>query len=240
MSHLLTASHLFTAAHLFTPAVPLVLAGVAAALGAWVGVLVRRLVLTEAHRRPGDPALRDPRWLPVALGLGWLGVVGALRAQPPGVVVAYLAALSVGVWLMAVDADVHRLPNAVTLPAVPVSAVALAACSALARDPPAWGRALLGGLLLGGVYLLLYAVGAWRGTAGIGLGDVKLALALGPWLAWLGWPVLLAGAYVGFVLSGLGALALLALGRAGPGTALPHGPSMIVGAWLGWCAAPLL
>ena len=77
-------------------------------------------------------------------------------------------------------------------------------------------------------------------SAGIGLGDVKLALALGPWLAWLGWPVLLAGAYVGFVLSGLGALALLALGRAGPGTALPHGPSMIVGAWLGWCAAPLL
>lgn len=217
--------------------------------GGVVGVLLRRLIRSGGHRTPEDQApgrglpgtaVRDPRWLPPGLALGWLGVVGALSELPVGVVCAYLAALTVGAWLMAVDADVQRLPNAVTLPAIPVSAAALGGCSALARDPPAAGRALLGGLLLGVGYLLLYAVGAWRGAPGIGLGDVKLAFSLGQWLAWLGWPVLLTGAYLGLVLSGLCALGLLVGGRAGPRTALPHGPAMVAGAWLGSCAAPLL
>lgn len=249
---------------------PLSLAGGLLVLGggAITGVLLRRLVRSGRHRLPEDRpvdetprpghacgvggaggtsgaggtggTVRDPRWLPSGLALGWLGVVAGLGDQPAGVVVAYLAALTVGAWLMAVDVDVHRLPNVVTLPAIPVSALALAGCSALARDPPASGRALLGGLVLGAGYLLLFVVGVRRGTAGIGLGDVKLAVSLGQWLAWLGWSALLIGAYVGLVLSGLCALGLLAARRAGPHTALPHGPAMVAGAWLGLCAAPFL
>ena len=92
---------------------------------------------------------------------------------------------------------------------------------------------VLAGVLCGAVFLLLHLAG------GMGLGDVKLAGVLGLYLGFYGWAPVVVGAFLGFVVGGLVGLALIAVGRAGRKSAVPYGPSMLVGAWLGpaWGAA---
>ena len=65
------------------------------------------------------------------------------------------------------------------------------------------------------------------------MGDVKLAAVLGLYLGWLGWGVLAVGAFAAFLLGGIFAIALLLIGRARRRTAIPFGPWMIAGTWLG-------
>jgi leader peptidase (prepilin peptidase)/N-methyltransferase len=67
----------------------------------------------------------------------------------------------------------------------------------------------------------------------MGGGDVKLAGVLGLFLGWLGWPELGVGAIGGFLLGGLFGVILLLTGRARRGTAVPFGPWLLAGAWLG-------
>ena len=92
----------------------------------------------------------------------------------------------------------------------------------------ALGRALLGGLVLGGTYLVLALVR----PGGIGGGDVKLAGLAGLALGWLGWPTLLAGAAVGFMLSGVVSMALVAARRLTMQSMISFGPFMLAGALL--------
>jgi leader peptidase (prepilin peptidase)/N-methyltransferase len=65
--------------------------------------------------------------------------------------------------------------------------------------------------------------------AGLGLGDVKLAASLGLLLGWLGWTWVVVGLVAAVVLGGVVGLALLATGRAHRRSAVPFGPSMLVG-----------
>ena len=74
--------------------------------------------------------------------------------------------------------------------------------------------------------------------SGMSLGDVKLAASLGTLLAWFGWPVLIAGGFVGFLLGGLFASALLVGRRTGRKQPIPFGPFMIAGAVLALVAWP--
>lgn len=227
----------------FEPAGPSgALLTVLAVLGTLAGVGLRQLLRSGRHRRAGDASapVRDHWWLVPGLALAWPSAAITLDTHGPGTLLCYLLAVTVGGWLAGVDSEVQRLPNAVTLPAIPASTLMLGTCNVMSREPPAWGQALAGGIALGSAYLLLYVIGVRRGRGDIGLGDVKLALSLGQWLGWLGWPVLTLGAYLGALLSGLMATALVVMGRARRDTALPHGPSMIVGAWLAWTAAPFL
>jgi len=89
-------------------------------------------------------------------------------------------------------------------------------------------RALLGGVALGGGYLILAVLS--RGQ--LGGGDVKLAGGLGIALGWLGWPVLLTGAAAGFVLMGVASVVLLLAGRITPKDSISFGPFMLAGALL--------
>ena len=68
---------------------------------------------------------------------------------------------------------------------------------------------------------------------GMGLGDVALAPLLGLTLGWLGWGASLTGLLGGFVLGALVGLLLMAVGRAGRRSRVPHGPFMLAGAALG-------
>ena len=128
------------------------------------------------------------------------------RAAACAAVVVWAAALSV------VDLRQRRLPNVLTLTG---AAVILAAAALCGRGLPG----LLGGCALGGLYLTVHLAQ----PAGLGGGDVKLALALGA----------LTGALSveAWVLAALGAPVLTALAgtvsllRGGAGT-VAHGPSM--------------
>lgn len=143
--------------------------------------------------------------------------------------VAMLYLMAISVALALIDLDVHRLPNAIVLPAYPVLAVLLAAATVLSGDWGALLRAALGLVVLGGLYFLL----AMAVPGGMGFGDVKLAGVLGLVLAYLGWGPLAVGAFGAFLLGGTFAIGLMVVGRAKRGSGIPFGPWMLGGAWLG-------
>lgn len=139
----------------------------------------------------------------------------------------YLSAISLALAL--IDLDVRRLPNSIVLPAYAVGALLLGAASILSGDYAALLRAAIGCAALG----LLYLVMAVAIPGGMGFGDVKLAGVLGLFLGWLGWGPLAVGALLAFVLGGLFGIALLIVRKGGRKTAIPFGPWMLAGAWIG-------
>lgn len=141
----------------------------------------------------------------------------------------HAALLGVGAWLTVIDVRTHRLPNRIVLPTL-AGLLALAAIDALVAGRSAsLVRALLGMVILGGLYAGLRAIS----PAGMGGGDVKLAAVIGLVLGWHGWQALLVGAASAFVLGALHALLLLALRKADRSTRIAFGPWMIAGAVLG-------
>jgi leader peptidase (prepilin peptidase) / N-methyltransferase len=164
---------------------------------------------------------------PLAMELSTAGVLalllGRYSGQPDVVAFAFLGVL--GVALAAIDIAVKRLPDALTLPAYPILIALLTGAAIAGHDFAALLRALLGGLALAGVYLLLALVA--RG--GLGGGDIKLAGVAGLALGWLGWPILIAGAALGFVLSALATLALLAARRVTLRGTISFGPYLLGG-----------
>ncbi|MFC9057440.1 prepilin peptidase [Streptomyces sp. NPDC057074] len=228
---------------------------VAALWGAATGALLPR----AAYRfsAPSGEAWRErcPREHPVR---GWLGRArcGQCPADEPSyghravplalvtaLVCAALAAATgtrpeLAVWLLlappavllaVVDLRVRRLPDPLTLP-LAGAAVALLGLAALVPEHAGeWTTALLGALALGAGYLVLFLIN----PAGMGFGDVKLALTAGAVLGWYGWPTLMLGTFAGFLLGAFYGGALLVARRAGRKTAIPFGPFLIAGAFLG-------
>lgn len=136
---------------------------------------------------------------------------------------AYLYLGALGVALTAIDLDVRRLPDALTLPAYPVVIGLLGVASLAEGDGWPMVRGLLGALILGVFYFGLFVIG------GMGFGDVKFAGVLGFALAWLGWPELVVGTALAFVLGGVVSIVLLARRRAGRRSRIPFGPYLVAG-----------
>jgi leader peptidase (prepilin peptidase)/N-methyltransferase len=151
-------------------------------------------------------------WLPLLLGLSWLGVAAG-----------------------AVDLMRGRLPDALTLPALP-SALLLVA----PLGPACVTRAVAGASVLFGAHLLVRVTV----PAAMGAGDVKLAASLGAALGAVSWPALLVWAVLAAVITGCitGYIASAAASsvrwaggrtvREGRGAAVPHGPAMLAAGWL--------
>jgi leader peptidase (prepilin peptidase)/N-methyltransferase len=140
----------------------------------------------------------------VLLALGWFAVAAA-----------------------AVDVLHHRLPDALTLPALPLGLLLLA---------PLGASAVLRGLAGAVVAATAHAVVHLVAPPAMGAGDVKLAAPLGALLAASSWPALVLAGVLAAVLSGGVAVVLAVVpGPTGRGRArngLPHGPSMLVAAWV--------
>lgn len=145
------------------------------------------------------------------------------------VLVAFLYLAAITVALAAIDLETRRLPNVIVLPGYIVGGALLAAAALLLGEPTRLLTAAAGGAILFGAYLIMAL--AYRG--GMGFGDVKLAGVIGLYLGWLGWPQLAVGAFAAFLLGGLFSVILVVARRAGRRTAIPFGPWMLAGAWLG-------
>lgn len=156
-----------------------------------------------------------------------------LDAHAIVIVLAHLALLGIGAWLLVIDARTHRLPNWIVLPMLGGVMVLTIVDALVTGANASLIRAAAGMLFLGGFYTLMRA--ASRG--GIGGGDVKLAVVIGLVLGWHGWQALAIGAASAFVLAALYALVLMALRRANRSTRIAFGPWMIIGAILGVVAA---
>jgi leader peptidase (prepilin peptidase) / N-methyltransferase len=161
--------------------------------------------------------------------------VGALAGRFAGTpeVAAFCVLGVIGIALAACDLHVQRLPDRLTLPAYPAVLALLAAAALLGHHSWPLTRAILGGVALGGAYLLL---GLLR-PGGIGGGDIKVAGLIGLALGWLGWGAVINGAALGFVLAGLAGVALLAAKRVTLRSHISFGPYLIGGALLAMLAA---
>jgi leader peptidase (prepilin peptidase)/N-methyltransferase len=138
------------------------------------------------------------RLLPLLLGLAWLGVAAG-----------------------AVDVLRRRLPNALTVPAIPAGLLLLAPIG-----PAAVARGVAGAAVGLSAYGALHLVR----PASLGAGDVKLAGSLGAVLAGVSWPA----AALAAVLAGLLTVALALVTRR---ATVPHGPGMVTAAWAVLAAA---
>lgn len=163
----------------------------------------------------------------LATTLVCLALGAGVGARPELVVWLLLAPFTV--LLCLVDRAVHRLPDVLTLPLAAGTAAALGVAALAGGAGGSWTRALLGGLVLGGVYLLLFFIN----PRGMGFGDVKLALVVGQVLGWYGWPVLFAGTFAAFLGGAVHGLTLIALRRADRTSPIPFGPFMAAGALAG-------
>ena len=171
------------------------------------------------------------------VGVGFAPEVLAPRASQDAlaalcVLVAVLYLTAVGIALVAIDIDTHRLPNVIVLPSYAVGVVLFAAAAVLSGDWVALIRAAIGAAVLFAAYFAMALVY----PGGMGFGDVKLAGVLGLWLGWFGWGPLVVGAFSAFLLGGLFSIALLVARKAGRKSGIPFGPWMILGAFVGIAA----
>lgn len=244
--------------------ITLTLTVLGAAYGAAAGLLLPRVVYRLAvpageprrGRCPAGHVLGGPLrgWLgparcpdcpggtPLGPGAGRFAVAAAavcaalaVAVGPRPELAVWLLAAPVGLALAAVDAAVNRLPDVLTLPLAAGTALLLGMAALFPHPGGSWPRALLGAVVLAGAYGLLFLVN----RRGMGLGDVKLALALGAALGWYGWGVLFAGTFLGFLLGAAYGVSLILAGRADRRTAMAFGPFMVLGALAGVVAGGL-
>lgn len=168
---------------------------------------------------------------PLALELATAAVLALVLGRFPGLqweaaAFAFLGVL--GVALATIDVAVQRLPHRLTLPAYPVMIVLFGIAAVIDGDLAPLGRALLGGLVLAASYYLLALIRPGQ----LGGGDIVLAGLLGMALGWLGWPVLIIGAALSFLLFSVVSLGLLAARRITLRSHVAFGPFMLGGALL--------
>ncbi|MGW0909353.1 prepilin peptidase [Streptomyces sp. NPDC002853] len=190
-------------------------------LGGWIGLA-----------RCGEGTRIGPRALTVALSTAVVCAALAAATGPRPELGAWLLLAPFGVLLAVVDFGVHRLPDVLTLPLAGAALVLLGGAALLPEHAGSWIHALYGGLGLGAAYFVLFLIS----PNGMGFGDVKLALSLGAVLGWYGWGAVLLGTFAGFLLAALYGTVLVVARRAGRKTAIPFGPFLIGGAFLGLLA----
>jgi len=145
------------------------------------------------------------------------------------VLLAFLYLGAVGIALVAIDLETHRLPNVLVMPSYIVGIVLLAIAAIVLGDFAALIRAAIGMAALFVAYLVM----ALAYPGGMGFGDVKLAGVIGLYLGWLGWGALIVGAFSAFLLGGIFSVALLVMKRVSRKSGIPFGPWMIAGAFVG-------
>ncbi|KUL28306.1 prepilin peptidase [Streptomyces regalis] len=190
-------------------------------IGGWIGRARCGQCGTGTPYGPGAPMLATVTALVCA------ALAAATDTRPE--LVVWLLLAPVGVLLTVVDFRVRRLPNPLTLPLAGAALALLGLVALVPEHAGDWPTALWAALALGAGYYVLYLVN----PGGMGFGDVKLALGAGAALGWYGWSTVMLGTFAGFLSGALYGWALVILRRAGRKSAIPFGPFLIGGAFVG-------
>lgn len=207
------------------------LVAVAAVLGLVIGYLLTFVVARYATRRMLPTAMLGVvTAVAFAIVAWWMLHTAAVTGAafwPVLVAYLYLAAISVAVTL--IDLDVRRLPNRIVMPSYVVAGILLVAACSLGAP---WHDLLRASIGMAALYAFYFVV-RFISPRGMGGGDVKLAGVVGLYLGWTSWAALAVGAFAAFLIGGVFGLVLIAVRRAGRKSAIPFGPWMITGAWVG-------
>jgi leader peptidase (prepilin peptidase)/N-methyltransferase len=151
---------------------------------------------------------------PVVLGVTWT-------------LAAYWWFLGVGIVLVLTDLDHQRIPNRILYPGVVVGALLLSVGAVADGDAASLLRALGGAV---GYFSVLLAL-ALLARGGLGFGDVKLAVLLGMFTAYISWRTLYAAGALAILIGGLVAVGLLVARKRGRKDVIPFGPALVAGAF---------
>lgn len=179
--------------------------------------------------RARDFALCGTAAVLIALPAIWLGMSGSLGwpVAIGGGLGLLLAMLS------AIDLRTQRLPDALTLPLIGTG-LGIVALTDTGQLGWRLAAASVGFLTLWGLARLYRA---YRGRAGLGLGDAKLLAAAGAWIGLAGLPsVLLIASFAAIAVV---AWALWMRWEITAETAIPFGPFLALGFWTVWLYGPL-
>jgi leader peptidase (prepilin peptidase)/N-methyltransferase len=199
-------------------------------LGTALGPLLDRLAQWSLRESP------DAVWTrrPIVTGAiaGVFGAVAVLLVPTMTLDPAWVALALVAAPIIRTDLMRHRIPDLLNVAALLSGALLLLIPGSLAD----YGRAWLAALAVTAAMLGLALIG----PSGLGMGDVKLAPALGLYLGYLGWDATFIGLAAGFVLAAVAAIGLIARDaiarRPVAGAlrrALPFGPFLLVGTLVG-------
>jgi len=190
---------------------------VAGAVAGW-GI---RLLLAHLRRgvllRRGVAEISAAAVTGLGAGLAWGGPLLGL------VIWAGLLAVALG----AVDLVHHRLPDALTLPAIPITAILVAATGYLNPSAGSVLRAVVVAALLGVAFWALAALA----PRAMGRGDVKLMPSLGLLTGFVSIPTTVLATGIAFVLGALVAVLGLLSRRLTLTSAIPFGPCLLAGCW---------
>lgn len=147
---------------------------------------------------------------------------------------AHLILAGLGMALTLIDLQTHTLPNRLVAALFLSGLICFATAAALTHTwwHNGWGdvlRALTGAAVLFACYLAIHLIR----PDGMGLGDVKLAAALGLYLGWHSWGVLAVGGVAGFAVGTVVGVVIMIARGTGRKTGIPYGPSMMAGALIG-------
>jgi leader peptidase (prepilin peptidase)/N-methyltransferase len=130
----------------------------------------------------------------------------------------YLLLISALISVTFIDYQYMIIPNKITYPLIVISLL-----SAIIFDYLTIFQSLLG-IVIPSLLLLIVAF-IFKG--GMGMGDVKLAAAIG---GFMGWSYTLAGIFIGSLFGSIIGLSLMGLGIIGRKTRIPFGPFICIGA----------
>lgn len=169
---------------------------------------------------------QNPAFVPAVAAIGALAGVGLFwRFDFTVELFAFALLTSALVSQSIVDAVTHRLSRRITMGTIIFGAPLLVIAAVVADQPGRLAVSFFYSGLMFFAFLLLWAIS--RG--GIGGGDIRLAIAMGMYLGWLGAAHVLVAVLAASVLAGLAALLLLASRRATRSTRLAFGPYLALG-----------
>ena len=202
------------------------LAGLLGAAGFVLGIAADRLAVRWPEHDEEHPAGRAVDWrtavvaLVGALALGLLVLRFGGDALAVAIFGAWFVTLIIG---LATDLDQRLLPDALTLPVIPVALV-----YAISGSNPLVGSELwLAVAAALAIPAVLYLPSIPFGAGAFGLGDVKLLIGVG---LLAGGERALSCAIFSLLLAGVVLAVLLAARRIGRKTYVPFGPFFIIGA----------
>jgi len=169
--------------------------------------------------------------------IAWAGLATyALMCDALGLLPLMLCTSAILISLFVIDLDHRRLPDPLTFLMYPVVTIGFTIDGLVTGNWPI-GSALIGAAIwllpIGGIWLL-------SGGRGMGMGDVKLAPALGLILGWVSVGSAAVGLVSGWLIGGVVAIVLILVGRARSGSAIAFGPFLIAGFAVGLVAGVVI
>ena len=156
----------------------------------------------------------------IQLSMVCWGVYAGWNGSEPAATLLIIVTSGALLAITVIDQKTHRIPSMLIF-----VLLICAILQVLLLSQPELRSAVLGLLVCGGIFFAVAIIG----HGAMGVGDVKLAAAIG---ALLGFPAALHGLFLGIVFGGLAAAFLLLTRRAGRKDSFAYGPYLAVGAWI--------